>query len=279
MAICCQWVIPPDPATSTNHPWSPKDMSWATMGLCLSAVHTRSGSTARPTCRSRYSHWGAQQYMYRAKCYGCQIAWRLLYCLITSILLYDLTVYIHEHYIITVLYTSLKSEIYMNKRPILVTNVILFHQPHGSLFSGVVANVRHKLCNAILSRNCHPGLVCTYMPLEPGHRVATFSGPENTYYYKASIYIEKHKKKHTNAARGDLRLTMFILTSTFGTMSNLTSPLDSLYRISYWWSIHLECSAYLAQISCYRWFKNDNVLFDLDLWIMVKVDITNEFFT
>ena len=37
-----------------------------------------------------------------------------------------------------------------------------------------------------------------------------------------------------------LKLPMFNLTLTFGTRSNLISPLDSSYRVSYWWSIHLE---------------------------------------
>ena len=40
---------------------------------------------------------------------------------------------------------------------------------------------------------------------------------------------------------GDLSWTMFDLTLTFVSMSNLTSPLDSSDRVSYWWSIHLEC--------------------------------------
>ena len=47
----------------------------------------------------------------------------------------------------------------------------------------------------------------------------------------------------------------------WGPRSNLTSPMISSCRVSYWWLIHLD------QISCFRWFKTFGA--------KVKCDFTN----
>jgi len=62
------------------------------------------------------------------------------------------------------------------------------------------------------------------------------------------------------------------MTLTLGSRSNLTLPMNSSDVV---FNVQYISYVYLAPIRCYRLLKCDGTVYDLDLRVKVKFDITN----